>query len=395
MSFTAQDMPCREHSLECVREGDLDGFAFWWQMHLDEDHLVTNQPGPSRLHWAQTVFLLPPHIRRRVQQGQQLNVEAYVTDTKPDHFPSRLRRHRVAFRLEDNPQAHHLPLLSTPTRLAAINSEVVQSVRLSSLECLTNVCLSIDGWDVAPLVAAISQVSSMKKVRICHPPQDENEDAFDELLATCGRSGRPRINIIPGGERESLRALLGAESDPSFDGCLISLVSPESGLIRWGRLGDLAHLQTQIACVEPKRLSLRACLLDCDALEAQTKVSGAAVFGLDLTAMEPYEPKEIAIDIDEHHHVMLSEFTILDEITDRNIDSDMTLIVSKPGCLNCVLVWFVEHWSGGDITYGPGSLHGAQRAIILAPRQVEPEERLQINVSIIDGTLMVTPLDRI
>ena len=82
--------------------------------------------------------------------------------------------------------------------------------------------------------------------------------------------------------------------------------------------------------------------------------------------MEEKEPSEIAIDIDEHQHTALSDTVLLlGDIREASQESRQHVEVLREGTAHCILAWFVEGWSGGDITYGPGSSHGAQRAFLL------------------------------
>ena len=70
------------------------------------------------------------------------------------------------------------------------------------------------------------------------------QECFDEFLATsCSSRGRPRVIILPGQERASLRAITAGCVPLPYDGCLMSLVSPETGSVLWGRLGDLEDLR--------------------------------------------------------------------------------------------------------------------------------------------------------
>ena len=85
-----------------------------------------------------------------------------------------------------------------------------------------------------------------------------------------------------------------------------------------------------------------------------------------MRAMEPHQPTELAIDIDEHQHVAISDpIMLLDDIEEASQESSVRVDVVREGTAHCVCGWFVERWSGGDISYGPGTRHGAQRAFML------------------------------
>jgi len=124
---------------------------------------------------------------------------------------------------------------------------------------LSNVLLSLDGWaSLSVLLGAHQHHPELEKLSVCHAPagSEEEEQGFDDLLATgCSFRGRPRVVMVPGGERASLRAITAGGGLP-YDGCLVSLVSSETGLLHWGRLGDLRHLRQVIPRVEPARGSL-------------------------------------------------------------------------------------------------------------------------------------------
>ena len=84
-------------------------------------------------------------------------------------------------------------------------------------------------------------------------------------------------------------------------------------------------------------------VMSCDALSAQTRVTGKAARGLDFRAMEEKEPSEIAIDIDEHQHMALSDAVLLlGEIREASQESRQHLEVLREGTAHCILAWFVE-----------------------------------------------------
>ena len=97
------------------------------------------------------------------------------------------------------------------------------------------------------------------------------------------------------------------------------------------------------------------------------------------------------MDIDEHPYTELSSRTLLLEgITEVPQEAPICLEITEAGPAHCVLVWFVERWTTGDISYGPGQLHAQQRAFLFpASHKVQPGDQVVVRPSIADSVLEV------
>ena len=152
-------------------------------------------------------------------------------------------------------------------RLSTVAALSVQSVRGSILNTdgLRRLLLCVDGWDVAPLLQrasagslARSSAGGLREIRVHQGIEDDDSEegeAFQAFVQSCRNEGLS-IQAFPS-ERISLRHTLGqlfsgSDGDgEGFEAAAVSVVDPETGLLKWARLGDLAFLRARIPVVMP------------------------------------------------------------------------------------------------------------------------------------------------
>lgn len=73
-----EDPEEEDYTITCKEDGLLQGVAFWFDLHMDEEDTLSSGPDGELVHWQQAVYFF--NKPRAVRKGEQVTIKALYSD---------------------------------------------------------------------------------------------------------------------------------------------------------------------------------------------------------------------------------------------------------------------------------------------------------------------------